>query len=102
MIDLVGGFACVLVLLTFSMRNMVMLRFVAILSNLAFISYAFMADLMPVLALHTILLPINLHALWTIHAPKSDRGFVVSSKRTMHEISRRRATSKRVTARDAG
>ena len=63
MTDLVGFFACAMVLLTFCMRDMAVLRALAIVSNIAFIVYAAMADLVPVLVLHAILLPINLHAL---------------------------------------
>jgi len=36
------------------------IRFAALFSNLFFITYALMADLPPVLALHSTLLPINL------------------------------------------
>lgn len=60
MTDLIGGIACILVLVTFCMRDMSKLRLIAIVSNVAFIVYAVKADLMPVLALHSILLPINL------------------------------------------
>ncbi len=66
MTDLIGGLACILVLVTFCMRDMVKLRLVAIASNIAFIVYAGRADLMPVLALHAILLPINLTALYAL------------------------------------
>jgi len=63
MTDLIGGIACILVLMTFCMRDMSRLRLIAIASNIAFVVYAVRADLMPVLALHSILLPINLLAI---------------------------------------
>lgn len=52
--------ACTLVLATFSMKTMRPLRLTAIASNVAFIVYAVMADLPPILVLHSVLLPLNL------------------------------------------
>jgi glycerate-2-kinase len=57
--DLVGYLASAAVLLTFCMRDIVALRATAIASNLAFIGYATLADVRPVLLLHAVLLPIN-------------------------------------------
>ena len=57
--EAVGYLASALVLATFCMRDMVSLRWVAITSNLAFIAYGTLADLGPVLALHVVLLPVN-------------------------------------------
>ena len=57
--DAIGYVAAALVLLTFLMRDMRALRMVAILSNLAFITYGALNALMPVLVLHLLLLPIN-------------------------------------------
>lgn len=57
--ELIGFLASALVLLTFSMKTMLPLRLVAIGSNVAFIAYASMAGLWPVLLLHAILLPLN-------------------------------------------
>jgi hypothetical protein len=57
--DLIGYAAAPLVLATFYMRSMRALRWVAIASNLAFIAYAYLAHLAPVLVLHSILLPLN-------------------------------------------
>ncbi|MCX7782870.1 MAG: Ig-like domain-containing protein [Meiothermus sp.] len=59
----IGYLASLLVLATFCMRDMSTLRLVAIASNLTFISYAVLADIDPVLLLHTLLLPINLYRL---------------------------------------
>ena len=60
MSDFTGYVASTLVLLTFMTKDMRLLRAVAILSNLAFISYGALAWLPPVLALHLLLLPINI------------------------------------------
>lgn len=59
-----GYLASVLVLVTFCMRGMVSLRLVAITSNLAFIGYAALAGIGPVLLLHMLLLPVNALRLW--------------------------------------
>jgi hypothetical protein len=47
------------VLAAFGMKDMVNLRIVAICSNVAFITYAVMLNLPPILILHVILLPLN-------------------------------------------
>jgi CRP/FNR family transcriptional regulator, cyclic AMP receptor protein len=59
LVEPVGYLASALVLATFSMRDMVALRCLAIASNLAFIAYGVLADLGPVLVLHLLLLPVN-------------------------------------------
>jgi hypothetical protein len=41
------------------MKDMVNLRIVAICSNVAFITYAVMLNLPPILILHVVLLPLN-------------------------------------------
>jgi hypothetical protein len=58
-IEAIGYLASALVLATFCMREMVPLRCMAIASNLAFIAYGLLGDLAPVLALHLLLLPVN-------------------------------------------
>ncbi len=58
--ELIGYLASLLVLTTFCMRDMVALRVVAIASNIAFITYAVLAGIGPVLLLHAALLPVNL------------------------------------------
>lgn len=58
--DLLGYLAAALVFVTFTMRTMLSLRVVAVLSNLAFIGYAVAAGLTPILVLHGALLPLNL------------------------------------------
>jgi membrane-associated protease RseP (regulator of RpoE activity) len=55
-----GYFASVLVLATFAMRNMRLLRITAILSNIAFITYGVLYRLPPIIGLHLLLLLINL------------------------------------------
>ncbi len=55
----IGFIASALVLTAFGMKDMVNLRIVAICSNIAFIAYALVLNLPPVLILHVILLPLN-------------------------------------------
>ena len=57
--DFVGFVASALVLVTFALRDMRALRITAILSNVAFIIYGAANWLVPILALHLLLLPIN-------------------------------------------
>jgi len=59
-VDGVGYLASVLVLLTFCMGTMVRLRTIAVCSNVAFVTYGLSAQVYPVVALHVILLPLNL------------------------------------------
>lgn len=54
-----GYVASALVLATFSVRGQVSLRLLAMASNVAFIAYAAMTGIGPVLALHVVLLPVN-------------------------------------------
>jgi hypothetical protein len=65
MSDVLGYAASLAVLTTFLMRSMVPLRLIAILSNLLFVSYGYLADIHPVLLLHAALLPINIARLVT-------------------------------------
>jgi hypothetical protein len=61
--NVLGAIAAALVLLAFCMRTMPALRIVALASNVVFIAYALRLDLLPILALHSILLPINVVGL---------------------------------------
>lgn len=61
-----GYLASVLVFVTFYMKAMVRLRYVAIASNLAFITYAILDSLTPILILHVALLPLNVLRLLQI------------------------------------
>lgn len=58
-----GYLASMLVLVTFCMRGMVWLRAVAIASNVAFIAYAALVGIGPVMLLHVLLLPMNAYRL---------------------------------------
>jgi CRP/FNR family transcriptional regulator, cyclic AMP receptor protein len=59
LIELSGYLASALVFLTFYMKTMIPLRIIAILSNVAFMTYGLGGHLYPVLILHAILLPLN-------------------------------------------
>jgi hypothetical protein len=58
--DPLGWLACGLMLATFSSVTARRLRLFAVAANLAFIAYGLTAHLPPVLALHLVLLPVNL------------------------------------------
>lgn len=60
MTDVLGYAASIAVLATFTARNMLLLRMLAILSNVLFILYGYEAHIHPILLLHLALLPINL------------------------------------------
>ena len=57
--DWLGYLAAMLVFCSFYAKTIVVLRLVAIASNLAFIGYALAKGLYPVLILHVVLLPLN-------------------------------------------
>jgi hypothetical protein len=61
--DFAGYLASFLVFSTFYMKRMIPLRLIAIASNIAFITYAWLDDLTPILVLHGALLPLNLYRL---------------------------------------
>jgi CRP/FNR family transcriptional regulator, cyclic AMP receptor protein len=58
--DLIGYAAAVCVFVTFYMKTMVPLRVAGIVSNVLFISYGYAVLAYPVLALHVVLLPLNI------------------------------------------
>ena len=60
-VESTGYLAALLVFLTFYTKTMLPLRYLAIVSNVAFIIYAALAQLSPILLLHTVLLPLNLY-----------------------------------------
>jgi hypothetical protein len=64
--EIAGYLASVLVFATFYVRTMMPLRIIAIFSNVAFISYAALEGLVPVLLLHAFLLPVNISRLYEI------------------------------------
>jgi hypothetical protein len=57
--DLAGNTASTMVLLTFMTKDMRLLRVLAIVSNIAFITYGMLVWLPPVFCLHLLLLPVN-------------------------------------------
>lgn len=65
--EALGWAACLMTLVTFAQRDMLWLRLAAILANLFFIGYGAIGHFLPVLALHLVLLPLNVarvrHAL---------------------------------------
>jgi CRP/FNR family transcriptional regulator, cyclic AMP receptor protein len=58
-IDMLGYAASAAVLATFCMRTMIPLRLAGLASNVLFIAYGYADHLLPVLMLHSILLPVN-------------------------------------------
>jgi CRP/FNR family transcriptional regulator, cyclic AMP receptor protein len=74
LIDALGYLAAGAMLATFSVRSIKALRALAIISNLLFIAYAIGAGLLPVLALHALLLPLNLLRLREVLASDSRAG----------------------------
>ena len=74
-----GYLASALVLTTFCMGSMRPLRLTAVASNLAFIFYAAVADIPPVLILHSILLPVNIFRLVQIQRA------IVTARRLLDE-----------------
>ena len=69
-VQLVGYTASVLVFSTFYMKTMIPLRCVAIASNVAFLTYGYLAGLYPVSLLHTVLLPLNVFRLHQMYRLK--------------------------------
>ncbi len=55
----IGWIAAASMLATFTCQSLLGIRLFGISANLAFIAYGWQAGLMPVLALHLLLLPIN-------------------------------------------
>lgn len=61
--DMLGWAAALLTLMTFVCRDMRRLRLLALAANAAFIAYSALVHLLPVLALHLALVPVNLWRL---------------------------------------
>ncbi len=61
--EVVGYLASLLVFTTFSMKTMIPLRVVAIVSNITFVIYALLGNLYPILILHATMLPLNVYRL---------------------------------------
>jgi hypothetical protein len=64
--DVLGFAASALVFLSFTFEGMRALRLVAIAGNCVFIAYGIAAWLFPVILLHALLLPLNLHRLYVM------------------------------------
>ena len=58
-IELFGYLGALMTLTTFSMKTMLHLRIVGIVSNVVFITYGMLGHVYPVLILHLVLLPLN-------------------------------------------
>lgn len=65
-IEIIGWMAALSTLGAYSMRTMLPLRMVAILSNLLFLTYGTLTGVYPMLVLHAVLLPFNSYRLWEI------------------------------------
>jgi CRP/FNR family cyclic AMP-dependent transcriptional regulator len=61
--EIFGYLASGLVFTSFCMKTMIPLRLVAVASNLAFMVYGLLLDLVPIFALHAVLLPMNVWRL---------------------------------------
>ncbi len=61
--ETLGYVAAILVFMTFSMKTMVPLRIVGIVSNVFFIAYGYLNPAYPLLVLHLALLPLNIFRL---------------------------------------
>jgi hypothetical protein len=62
-VEALGWLAAGLTLFAFSQRSMIPLRLTALGSNVSFIAYGVASGSLPILALHLVLLPCNLHRL---------------------------------------
>ncbi len=71
MTGFIGYIASAMVLLTFITKDMRKLRFIGILSNVAFIGYGALAWLPPILCLHLLLLPLNIVRLMELQKTTS-------------------------------
>ena len=58
-IEIVGYIGALLTFATYSMKRMIPLRIIGILSNIFFAAYGFLAPVYPQLVLHIVLLPLN-------------------------------------------
>lgn len=65
-IQIIGYIASLLVFATFYVKRIMTLRVIAVVSNVAFISYAIGADLVPIVVLHGFLLPLNLYRIYEL------------------------------------
>jgi hypothetical protein len=62
-VTVIGFIASGLVIATLSMRTMIPLRVVGLLSNVAFVTYGLLFGSMPTVMLHSVLFPLNIYRL---------------------------------------
>jgi hypothetical protein len=90
-IDVMGYAASGLTLATFAQRTMLPMRITAIGANICFIGYGAMGQFIPVLALHILLLPVNLVRLRTLvsqpHSGELPPGEEATDQQTVAGIS---------------
>jgi hypothetical protein len=68
--------AALATLACFASSEMLRLRILALVANVAFVAYATQAGLLPVLVLHLVLAPVNAWRLWQlVRARLSERPF---------------------------
>ena len=79
--DVIGFLAAGLVLKANTMQSLIKLRSFAMMANVAFISYGFLAGLVPVLALHSMLLPINAISVARMRLASNDERLTKSRPR---------------------
>lgn len=65
-IEAIGWFAAIATLSAYSMRTMLPLRVIAILANVTFATYGALAEILPTLVLHLVLLPFNSWRLYEL------------------------------------
>ncbi len=65
-IETLGWLAAALTVASYAVRTMLPLRILAILSSLAFVTYAVLLSLWPMVVMELILLPFNIWRLWEI------------------------------------
>jgi|688.fasta_scaffold15761_7 hypothetical protein len=74
--DILGWMAALATLACFASSEMLRLRILALVANVAFVAYATQAGLLPVLVLHLVLAPVNAWRLWQlVRARLSERPF---------------------------
>jgi hypothetical protein len=81
--ELFGYAASLLVFAAFYMKSMVSLRVVAIASNVAFITYAWIDGLTPILLLHGALVPLNLLRLFQFRRLEHEIEHAVEDERSI-------------------
>ena len=88
-----GWAAAALTFMTFVCRDMRRLRLLALAANGAFVAYALLAGLWPVLALHLALAPINVWRLLQLRpAPPCVRGGAENAQHRFGQVTERRSS----------